>query len=105
MIMITVRSSRDRATTVTELSDIATAAISGGHVNPASAFETTVAPGAVLAHFETQPSFGFATIELATTYAGDPILELTLGSLSAQRDTFAVRLHLGDARAAHDIEL
>ena len=35
-----------------------------GHVDPASAFKTTVAPGAVLSHFETQPSFGFATIDL-----------------------------------------
>ncbi len=35
-----------------------------GHVDPASAFKTTVAPGAVLSHFETQPGFGFATIDL-----------------------------------------
>jgi hypothetical protein len=34
-----------------------------GHVDPASAFQTTVAPGAVLSHFETQPGFGFATLD------------------------------------------
>jgi hypothetical protein len=37
-----------------------------GHVNPESAFQTTVAPGAVLSHFETQPGYGFATLDLAT---------------------------------------
>ncbi len=35
-----------------------------GHVDPASAFTTTVAPGVVLSHFETQPGFGFATLDL-----------------------------------------
>lgn len=34
-----------------------------GHVDANSAFRTTVAPGAVLAHFETQPGFGFATLD------------------------------------------
>jgi hypothetical protein len=34
-----------------------------GHVDPASAFQTTVAPGAVLAHVETPPGFGFATLD------------------------------------------
>ena len=34
-----------------------------GHVDASSAFRTTVAPGAVLAHFETQPGFGFATLD------------------------------------------
>jgi hypothetical protein len=33
-----------------------------GHVDADSAFRTSVAPGAVLAHFETQPGFGFATL-------------------------------------------
>ncbi len=34
-----------------------------GHVDPASAARTVVAPGAVLSHFETQPGFGFATLD------------------------------------------
>ena len=37
-----------------------------GYVNPESAFQTPVAPGAVLSHFETQPGFGFATLDLVT---------------------------------------